>query len=116
MSECLIYQLKPGKTEVGRLDSEKPAAIRLSGESIGEEHCYFENNDGKVTLYAMSDAVTVRGFDVPRPDSTNRSGSVLERSTNHCWSGMVLFKDDYEPLLTTPTGLQATYGVSYHPR
>ncbi|PCH41538.1 kinesin-domain-containing protein [Wolfiporia cocos MD-104 SS10] len=58
MSECLIYQLKPGQTMVGRLDSQKPAVIRLSGESIAEEHCYFENNDGKVILHAMSDAVT----------------------------------------------------------
>ena len=59
MSECLIYQLKPGKTEVGRLDSEKQLSIRLSGESIAEEHCYFENLDGKVTLHAMPNAVTV---------------------------------------------------------
>ncbi|KAI0722047.1 kinesin-domain-containing protein [Cerioporus squamosus] len=58
MSECLIYQLKPGKTMVGRLDSEKSLSIRLSGESIAEEHCYFENVDGKVTLHAMPDAVT----------------------------------------------------------
>lgn len=46
-------------SQIGRLDSVKPAAIRLSGESIREEHCYFENNDGKVTLHAMPDAVTV---------------------------------------------------------
>ena len=59
MSECLIYQLKPGKTDVGRLESEKMCAIRLSGDSIAEEHCYFENNDGKVTLHAMPNAVTV---------------------------------------------------------
>ncbi|TCD69171.1 kinesin-like protein Klp8 [Steccherinum ochraceum] len=58
MSECLIYQLKPGHSMVGRLDSQKPAAIRLSGESIQEEHCYFENVDGKVTLHALPDAVT----------------------------------------------------------
>lgn len=58
MSECLIYQLKPGTTIVGRLDSEKPAAIRLSGENILEEHCYFENTDGKVTLHAMPESVT----------------------------------------------------------
>ncbi|KAI0637640.1 kinesin-domain-containing protein [Trametes polyzona] len=58
MSECLIYQLKPGRTDVGRLDSDKPATIKLSGESIVEEHCYFENNDGKVTLHAMPNAVT----------------------------------------------------------
>lgn len=59
MSECLIYQLKPGRTDVGRLDSDKPAIIKLSGESINEEHCYFDNNDGKVTLHAMPNAVTV---------------------------------------------------------
>ncbi|KAJ8595053.1 kinesin-domain-containing protein [Rhizopogon salebrosus TDB-379] len=58
MSECLIYQLKLGTTIVGRLDSEKPAAIRLSGENILEEHCYFENTDGKVTIHAMQDSVT----------------------------------------------------------
>ncbi|EIW62237.1 kinesin-domain-containing protein [Trametes versicolor FP-101664 SS1] len=58
MSECLIYQLKPGRTDVGRLDSDKPAIIKLSGESINEEHCYFDNNDGKVTLHAMPNAVT----------------------------------------------------------
>ncbi|KAF4615993.1 hypothetical protein D9613_011478 [Agrocybe pediades] len=58
MSECLIYQLKPGKTVVGRLDSERPAAIRLSGDNILEEHCYFENNDGKVVIVCMPDSVT----------------------------------------------------------
>ena len=46
------------------MDSDKPAAIRLSGASIGEEHCYFENNDGKVTLHAMPDAVTVRSIEL----------------------------------------------------
>ncbi|KAI0034403.1 kinesin-like protein [Vararia minispora EC-137] len=63
MSECLIYQLKLGRTmalceQVGRLDSEKAVHIRLSGESIRDEHCYFENNDGKVTLHALPDAST----------------------------------------------------------
>ncbi|KAF9498237.1 kinesin-domain-containing protein [Pleurotus eryngii] len=59
MSECLIYQIKPGRTMVARLDSEKPAAIRLSGDNILEEHCYFENNsDGKVFLHSMPDSVT----------------------------------------------------------
>ncbi|KAH9027235.1 kinesin-like protein [Lactarius pseudohatsudake] len=58
MSECLIYQLKPGRTTVGRLDSEKAAHIRLSGDNILEEHCYFENTDGKVTLHTVTDAIT----------------------------------------------------------
>ncbi|KZV94023.1 kinesin-like protein [Exidia glandulosa HHB12029] len=58
MSECLIYQIKPGRTVVGRLDGEKPAAIRLSGSSILEEHCIFDNMDGKVTLAACENSVT----------------------------------------------------------
>ncbi|KAF9480826.1 kinesin-like protein [Pholiota conissans] len=58
MSECLIYQLKPGNTVIGRLDSDKPAAIRLSGDNILEEHCHFENTDGKVTIVSMPDSVT----------------------------------------------------------
>ncbi|KAK0447936.1 kinesin-like protein [Armillaria borealis] len=58
MSECLIYQIKPGKTMVGRLEGEKPAAIRLSGDNILEEHCYFDNSDGKVFIYCMPDSAT----------------------------------------------------------
>lgn len=50
--------------QVGRLDSEKAAAIRLSGDNILEEHCYFENNDGKVVIHCLPDSVTVRR--VPR--------------------------------------------------
>ena len=73
--------------QIGRLDSEKPAAIRLSGESIVEEHCYFENVDGRVTLHALPNAVTVSltAFctlwsisDLQHP--------VLERKTNHSWT------------------------------
>ena len=45
---------------MGRLDSEKPLAIRLSGENISEEHCYFENIDGKVNLYGLPGGSTVR--------------------------------------------------------
>lgn len=41
------------------MDSEKPAAIRLSGDKILEEHCYFDNTDGKVTLECMPDSITV---------------------------------------------------------
>jgi hypothetical protein len=41
------------------MNSDKPAAIRLSGENISEEHCLFENNDGKVTIHCMPDSVTV---------------------------------------------------------
>ncbi|KAI8341618.1 hypothetical protein EDC96DRAFT_522632 [Choanephora cucurbitarum] len=43
MTECLMYQIKPGITRVGRLDSKVPADIRLSGPEIMDEHCHFEN-------------------------------------------------------------------------
>jgi len=59
MNECLVYQLKTGRTLVGRLDSEKFAAIRLSGESILEEHCFFDNEDGVVTLTVPPSSKTV---------------------------------------------------------
>lgn len=59
MNECLVYQLKPGRTVVGRLDSEKMAAIRLSGDNILEEHCFFDNEDGIVTLTVTPSSKTV---------------------------------------------------------
>lgn len=59
MSECLVYQLKVGRTIVGRLDSEKQIHIRLSGDSILEEHCYFDNENGGVTLQAPAGSITV---------------------------------------------------------
>lgn len=90
MSECLIYQLKTGRTDVGRLDSDKPVTIKLSGESIAEEHCYFENNDGKVTLHAMPNAVTVC-ISICRVSRRVRMLTstclVPERSPNHSWAG-----------------------------
>ena len=58
MNECLVYQLKLGRTIVGRLDS-KPAAIRLSGESILEEHCILDNDSGVVTLTVPPNSKTV---------------------------------------------------------
>ncbi|RXK41996.1 kinesin [Tremella mesenterica] len=65
MSECLVYQLKPGTTIVGSVDDDK-AQIRLSGPHILPEHCIFSNVDGVVTLEAMPDARTfVNGKRVP---------------------------------------------------
>jgi kinesin family member 1 len=42
------------------MDTDKPAAIRLSGNILAE-HCFFENNEGKVTINALPESVTV-GF------------------------------------------------------
>ncbi|WVQ95660.1 hypothetical protein IAU59_002758 [Kwoniella sp. CBS 9459] len=57
MSECLIYQLKPGTTIAGSVDDET-AHIKLSGEHILPEHCVFTNEDGVVSVTAMPDART----------------------------------------------------------
>ncbi|KAJ7499435.1 kinesin-like protein [Mycena latifolia] len=85
MSECLIYQIKPGKTMVGRLDSEKPAAIRLSGDNILEEHCYFENVEGKVVIHCMPESVTfLNGKQIaPGQPYKLRSGFRIILGENH---------------------------------
>ncbi|KAG5643581.1 hypothetical protein DXG03_000634 [Asterophora parasitica] len=85
MSECLIYQIKPGKTMVGRLDSEKPAAIRLSGDNILEEHCYLENTDGKVVIQCLPDSITfLNGKQlVPGQPHKLRSGFRIILGDNH---------------------------------
>ncbi|ESK87954.1 kinesin family protein [Moniliophthora roreri MCA 2997] len=85
MSECLIYQLKPGKTVVGRMDSVKPAAIRLSGDNILEDHCFFENTDGKVMLHALPDSVTFLNGKRVAPDQPQklRSGFRIILGDNH---------------------------------
>ncbi|GAA6024219.1 hypothetical protein JCM10207_006785 [Rhodosporidiobolus poonsookiae] len=60
MSECLIYQIKPGQTTVGNLDSDQPADIKLSGAAIQPAHCHFEcADDGRVTLHAGPQGITM---------------------------------------------------------
>jgi kinesin family member 1 len=62
MSECLLYQIKAGKTLVGNLENEKGADIRLSGGvSVLPEHCFFQcSEDFKdVTLTAMEGSTTM---------------------------------------------------------
>ncbi|TXT11932.1 uncharacterized protein COLE_02342 [Cutaneotrichosporon oleaginosum] len=65
MSECLVYQLKPGTTVVGNLESTC-TQIKLSGENITALHCRFINSEGQVTLEACDNARTfVNGKRVP---------------------------------------------------
>ncbi|KAI9284130.1 hypothetical protein BC943DRAFT_326396 [Umbelopsis sp. AD052] len=68
MSECLMYQIKPGRTLVGRQESDVHADIRLSGPNILDEHCYFENTNGIVTLYPGEGSMTmVNGTRISEP-------------------------------------------------
>ncbi|KAI8062273.1 hypothetical protein BC940DRAFT_128116 [Gongronella butleri] len=72
MSECLLYQIKPGITMVGRLENatnnSNKQSIRLTGANILDQHCHFENIDGQVTLFPLENAVTmVNGIHITEP-------------------------------------------------
>ncbi|KAL1838864.1 hypothetical protein VTJ49DRAFT_2117 [Mycothermus thermophilus] len=71
LAECLVYNLKPGTTTVGNVESnaDHQANIRLNGTKILHEHCTFENApDGTVTIIPMEGAaVMVNGKRVTEP-------------------------------------------------
>ncbi|KAJ2724132.1 hypothetical protein GGI07_002167 [Coemansia sp. Benny D115] len=74
MSECLVYNLKPGRTLVG---SSEDADIRLGG-SVSPEHCTFEYNDsegdGTIWVHPRPDClVMVNGLAIDQPKEL-RSG------------------------------------------
>ncbi|KAI9615399.1 hypothetical protein KEM48_005601 [Puccinia striiformis f. sp. tritici PST-130] len=61
MSECLIYQIKPGTTTVGNTESTEQCDIRLSGRNILAQHCHFESDKetGTVELFSHPNAPTM---------------------------------------------------------
>lgn len=82
MSECLVYQIKPGTTLVGQklpdgMDEDEDddlskrqqqQYIQLSGSNILENHCKFDNVDGMVTIYPNDNSVTmVNGIQISQP-------------------------------------------------
>jgi len=71
------------------MDSEKPAAIRLSGDNILEVHCAFENNEGKVTIVSMPQSITVSSAADPLNNIflIISFSTVLEWETAHSESG-----------------------------
>lgn len=69
LTECLVYNLKPGTTTVGNSDVEgQTAIIRLNGSQILADHCSFENVDNKVTVIPKDTAsVMVNGVRINKP-------------------------------------------------
>ncbi|KAL1302431.1 hypothetical protein AAFC00_002824 [Neodothiora populina] len=68
LAECLVYNLKPGTTTVGNVDTATTAEIRLNGSKILHDHCVFENVDGVVTVLPKDNAaVMVNGQVVTQP-------------------------------------------------
>lgn len=72
MSECLIYQIKPGQTFVGSLESGADVHIKLSGTKILPKHCMFDHQDGIVTVTAMADSMTMVNGKRLAPDEPKR--------------------------------------------
>jgi kinesin family protein 1 len=70
LTECLVYNLKPGTTIVGNVETNAPSSleIRLNGSRILHEHCAFENVDGIVTVVPREGAsVMVNGQRITEP-------------------------------------------------
>jgi len=68
LAECLVYNLKPGTTTVGNVETATTAEIRLNGSKILQEHCTFENVDGIVTVVPKYNAgVMVNGLRIEKP-------------------------------------------------
>ena len=76
LTECLVYNIKPGLTTVGNVeDSSTTTEIRLNGSKILREHCTFENTDSTVTIIpAEGAAVMVNGIRIDKPKRL-RSGN-----------------------------------------
>ncbi|KAL5048405.1 hypothetical protein BDW71DRAFT_21261 [Aspergillus fruticulosus] len=68
LAECLVYNLKPGVTQVGNMDQGNHVEIRLNGSKILADHCKFENVDNVVTILPSEGAaVMVNGVRVDKP-------------------------------------------------
>ncbi|EMC93541.1 hypothetical protein BAUCODRAFT_37228 [Baudoinia panamericana UAMH 10762] len=89
LAECLVYNLKPGTTTVGNIDTNPSSPtvirrddettantlvprssvdIRLNGSKILHDHCTFENVDGVVTVVPKDGApVMVNGVRIESP-------------------------------------------------
>ncbi|KAI9847177.1 MAG: kinesin-like protein Klp8 [Sclerophora amabilis] len=68
LAECLVYNLKPGQTTVGNVNTATTSEVRLNGTKILHDHCTFENVDGVVTVVPKEGAaVMVNGLRIDHP-------------------------------------------------
>ncbi|KAI5462454.1 hypothetical protein BGZ63DRAFT_354915 [Mariannaea sp. PMI_226] len=81
LAECLVYNLKPGTTTVGNVDTnaDHQANIRLNGTRILHDHCTFENGaDGTVTVIPREGAsVMVNGKRITEPKQLHSGYRVI---------------------------------------
>ncbi|PNY23100.1 Kinesin-like protein [Tolypocladium capitatum] len=81
LAECLVYNLKPGTTTVGNVDTnaDHQANIRLNGTRILHDHCTFDNAaDGTVTVIPSGGAsVMVNGKRITEPKQLHSGYRVI---------------------------------------
>ncbi|KAL1893248.1 hypothetical protein Cpir12675_004181 [Ceratocystis pirilliformis] len=81
LAECLIYNLKPGTTTVGNVETnaDQSVNIRLNGSRILHEHCVFDNAaDGTVTVVPHEGAsVMVNGKRISEPKQLHSGYRVI---------------------------------------
>lgn len=81
LAECLVYNLKPGTTTVGNVDTnaDHQANIRLNGTRILHDHCTFENNaDGTVMVIPSEGAsIMVNGKRITEPKQLHSGYRVI---------------------------------------
>ncbi|KAL5596681.1 hypothetical protein BROUX41_006626 [Berkeleyomyces rouxiae] len=81
LAECLVYNLKPGITTVGNVETnaDQSVNIRLNGSRILHEHCVFDNaSDGTVTVIPHEGAsVMVNGKRISEPKQLHSGYRVI---------------------------------------
>ncbi|XP_077524529.1 uncharacterized protein LOC144136236 isoform X2 [Amblyomma americanum] len=62
-----IHPLPEGKTRIGRNNAPVPQDIVVQGPGVEAEHCYIQNESGKVTLHPMKNMISIDGMAVTEP-------------------------------------------------
>lgn len=62
-----IHPLPEGKTRIGRNDAPMPQDIVVQGPGVEPEHCYIQNESGKVTLHPLAHVISIDGMAVTEP-------------------------------------------------
>ncbi|XP_037574010.1 pleckstrin homology-like domain family B member 1 isoform X2 [Dermacentor silvarum] len=62
-----IHPLPEGKTRIGRNDAPVLQDIVVHGPAVEAEHCYIQNESGKVTLHPLGKMISIDGMTITEP-------------------------------------------------
>lgn len=83
MTECLLYYIKDGMTNVGSAASNIPQDIQLYGAHIEPEHCQFENQEGTVYIIPREKAMCYINGKKIEEATVLKTGSRVIMGKNH---------------------------------